>query len=175
MAFAPFSTLPLGLPNLFGLTGQATPKGMEELIRAQLEVLQFVAGANCREVIVAANLAVAGPGVATFPELTVPDGEAWLVLGASVGFTTTGAEHLRARALVLRDTNVSPNQCPWKLIGEGTSSPALAAAASNVQIVTDGVPFIMQANDNIAVAVMNYIGGATINVSARAVIFRFTA
>lgn len=105
--FGPISTLPLGLPNLFGQTGQQLPKAFQSVIQPQLDVMPFVAAANCLEqlVLFPANLVAVGQT----DLFTVPDGEAWLVRGAyyTVGVLGATTQSLKGRIYVGRRTTGS--------------------------------------------------------------------
>lgn len=101
--YGPLSTLPLGMPNLFGQTGQQLPKEFLSAIAPQLDIMPFISAANCLEAV-AGFVAVPNNGQLDFSGLIVPDSEAWLVRGAyySVGLTAAGSQGLKGRLYLSR-------------------------------------------------------------------------
>jgi hypothetical protein len=154
------------------MTGQALPKGFTEDIVPVLRMEEYFALANCQEVIVAANFNANAVGTTTIPEFLVPAGEAWLVLGGSVSFTTAAAEFLRARFIALRGPTTSPNVCPFRLIGEAASG--ISAGVGQVQMTTTVDPFLLYSGDNLGVNVANITTAGNIAISSRICVFRFT-
>lgn len=94
--YGPLSTLPLGLPNLFGQTGQQLPKAFSSLIQPTLDIMPFIAGANCLEQVVSFPATLTSTG--QFDVFTLTSEEAWLVRGAyfTVGVLGAGSQALRA-------------------------------------------------------------------------------
>lgn len=173
MAFGPFNLLALGLPNMFGLTGQAIPKAMDEIISCGLDVLPFLAVPNAQEVITQTGN-VNAAGLASFSNLIVPDTEAWLVRGFSVGATTGAAELLRLRPVVARVLG-SGNIVQGVIGGEDTSSLGDAAAAGAVRVGSDpSRPFLVWGGEFLGVSISRITTAGSISLFAQASIYRFT-
>jgi len=171
MTFGPISTLPQMVPQLFGLTGQAISKALEENIQSTLEILDFVAVGNCREVPIVAAQNVAAAQIVRPPELTVPDTEAWLVRGASVLATSGAAELVRATLIAGRTTS-GGDKGLRELGAQGYTSATDAAAVGIAGSFARG-PFVLGPGDFIGALVSRITTAGTIAFTFNAQIFRF--
>nr|CRY96328.1 hypothetical protein [uncultured prokaryote] len=173
MTFGPISVLPNGWPNLFGMTGQSIPKGFQEFIAPTMEMLQFFALANCRELVDSGAVAVAAPGSVNL--FTVPAEEAWLCLGVGVSWNASAAQYVEGQLNIFRgDLNISG--AVVRTLAEGRSNPAGAVIGPVVNVkflAHQGDAFLLYGGDSVIFTCNGLIGGP-LNVSARAAIFRFS-
>lgn len=167
MAFGPLSTLPNGLANLFGLTGQATPKAFQEVIDVGLDVMPFIAAANCLEVLAPAAVSVNGASN-SYELLRVPSTEAWLVRGITVAANTGGGDLFRGAVFLARGGSIFQQLSP-----EGTSSLNDAVGAGTFRVGSSGW-FLAYPDDVITVSQAKATIPAPINFFVQAAIYRFT-
>lgn len=169
MSFGPFSTLANGLPNLFGLTGQATPKAMGELLQMTGDLMPFIAGANCMETIGGSPGSVNAVGTYNLPGLVVPSTEGWLVLGYSAGWATLVGEVLYGR--LLRGRQTALGNVWYQEDGQGGTRTAGVSAA---RICSLSGPFLLYPGDVLGISVEAFTSAGTISIFQQAAIYRFT-
>jgi len=170
MSFGPFSTLPNGLANLFGLTGQSTPKALDETLQAGLDVMPFLAGANAQEVIGGAPGLVNAVGLFPLSGLIVPPTEAWLVRGIGATWITLVGEALQAKLVVGR-VLAAGNICIREI---GPTTGSRTAGVSRGQLAMTDPGLILFPSDFLGIAVEAITTAGNISIFQQGLIYRFT-
>lgn len=161
----PLGIVPWSLGNLLGIKGEpGILQGVLDTITPTLDMLEFLAGPNCREVVTQ-SVNITGKGSFTYSNLNPVQGEAWLVYGAAFSSANLAVgDALRGQLLVQGEGGQGIRQITDQ--DTGTSGITLAKQMR--------VPsFVLYPGQIIAFFANDWTSAGSIAVGVSVTIFRF--
>lgn len=159
----PTSRLPLGLLDMLGISAGSYPRTLLDEIRSTIDLTQLLAVTNCLENVSGVYTPSLGSnGSPVSGNLAVPQGEVWLVSGATAVTVCTAVQAIRYSLATMYTAGglFVPVQT-FDIQGQ-----TLAAVANNVVVGTKE-PFWLTGGMIIGLNVETFVGALSTTVQAR--------